>query len=69
MFDETGFIGKWLNKKVGVLDNKCAALEAEIEREKAAYSIDRNCGGGKKLMVLMRIVQDWKALGYLGLQI
>ena len=34
MFDETGFIGKWLNKKVGLLDNKCAALEAEIEGKK-----------------------------------
>ena len=34
MFDETGFIGKWLNKKVEWWDNKCAALEAEIEGKK-----------------------------------
>ena len=34
MFDETGFIGKWLNKKVDALDEKSAKLEAEMEGKK-----------------------------------
>eukprot|EP00943_MAST-04B_sp_MAST-4B-sp1_P006994 g6994.t1 len=34
MFDETGFIGKWLNKKVDALDQKAAKLQAEMEGKK-----------------------------------